>query len=207
MSEEKPLSLPNYILYSLSAAWKLVKVDPKAMDYFDLSSDGFWKSFWAVALIIPVFILNLVYTSDAGVSQPIVSSLIYLVTALPVTAIVMYYFTKFLNISDHYASMIISYNWLSALTFNIVVIVTLLIITVLPSSQMAGIVIIMVRFYFGGYVAWFMYAKSLRISGWLAVGVLIFEVVFNYTYQIMLMRYIDAEAFQAFLGQFSNQPS
>ncbi len=207
MSEEKPLSLPNYILYSLSAAWKLVKVDPKAMDYFDLSSDGFWKSFWAVALIIPVFILNLVYTSDAGVSQPIVSSLIYLITALPVTAIVMYYFTRFLNISDHYASMIISYNWLSALTFNIVVIITLLIITVFPSSQMAGIVIMMVRFYFGGYVAWFMYTKSLRISGWLAVGVLIFEVVFNYTYQIMLMRYIDAEAFQAFLGQFSNPPA
>ncbi len=207
MSDEKQISPLNYILYSLTAAWKLVQINPRAMEYFDLSSDGFWKSFWAVALIIPVFVLNLVYVSDTETPQPIVSSLIYLVTALPVTAVVMYYFTRFLNISDHYSSMIIAYNWLSALTFNIVVIVTLLVITIFPASEMAGIVIMIIRFYFGGYVAWFMYTKSLRISGWLAIGVLIFEVIFNYTYQIMLMRYIDADAFRAFLEQFNNPPA
>ncbi len=207
MSGEKNIPLLNYILYSLSAAWKLVRIDPRAMEYFDLSSDGFWKSFWAIAVIIPIFCLNLLNTAGSDTPQPFISSIVYLVTGLPVTAVVMYYFTRFMDISDHYVSMIIAYNWLNALTFNIVVIATILIIALLPSSQLVLFIILLLRFYLGGYVAWFMFVKSLRISGWLAIGVLIFEVVFNVTYQMMLMRYIDAEAFQVFLARFNNPPA
>lgn len=41
----------------LSGAWRLFRGDPKAMDAFDLSYDGFWKSFLAILVALPVFLL------------------------------------------------------------------------------------------------------------------------------------------------------
>jgi hypothetical protein len=205
MSDEKQISLPNYIIYSLSAAWKLVQINPRAMEYFDLTSDGFWKSFWAIALIIPVFVLNIFYTQGAEVPQPLFSSAIYYITALPLTAFVMYHFTKFMKIDEHYASMVIAYNWLSVVAFNIIEILTLLLITMIPTSTMVAPVIIAIRIYLGGYVGWFMFKKSLRISGGLAFGVLIFEVVFVYTYRAFLLRFLDPETF-AYVSEVASNP-
>lgn len=207
MSEQKPISLPAYIYYSLSAAWKLIQGNPRSMDYFDLSSDGFWKSFWAIALIIPIFMIKLLNDSDKGMMQPYVSILIYVITALPVTAIVMHYFTRFMKIGDNYSSMIIAYNWLSALNVNIVMIMSMLLLQFLPESQMVGFINLILSFYFKIYVVWFMFKISLQISGWLAIGVIIFESIFNGVYQIMLMRFIDPQAFAALMQQLNNPPS
>ncbi len=207
MSEEKNISLPNYIFYSMSAAWKLARAQPRAMDFFDLSSDGFWKSFFAIVLIVPIFAIKLVSDSNAGLMQPYTSIAIYVVTALPVTAFVMLYFTRFMKIDEHYVSMVIAYNWLNALTVNLVMIISMLLLQLFPEMEMVGIVNLMISFYFKVYVVWFMFKVSLQISGWLAIGVLLFESVFNGVYQIMLMRFIDPEAFAALMQQLNNQPA
>ena len=207
MPEQKQISLPNYIFYSLSAAWKLVQGNPKAMDYFDLSSDGFWKSFWAIGLIIPIFLFKVFRDSGVGVQQPFASSIVYLVTALPITAVVMYYFTRFMKIEKNYISMVIAYNWLSAISVNVILIVGLLFTILLPESQMTAVADIIIWFYFTVYVAWFMFRQSLQISSWLAIGVLIFESLFNGAYQILLMRFIDPEVFSLLINQMNNPPS
>ena len=38
---------------SVLAAWQLVVRDPKAWDAFDLSADGFFRSFAAILFVIP----------------------------------------------------------------------------------------------------------------------------------------------------------
>ena len=157
MSEQKPISLPAYIYYSLVAAWKLVQGNSRAMEYFDLSSDGFWKSFWAIALIIPIFAIKLIGDSNAGLAQPYLSISIYVITALPVTAIVMHYFTRWMSIGEHYASMVIAYNWLNALTVNIVMIISMLLLQLFPEAQMVGIINMILSFYFKVYVVWLMF--------------------------------------------------
>ena len=35
------------IFYGVFGAWRLFRLDPKAMAYFDNSVEGFWKSFFA----------------------------------------------------------------------------------------------------------------------------------------------------------------
>ena len=107
MTNDNEMTLPNYIMSSLIGAWKIVQFNPKAMDYIDVSPEGYWKSFWAIALIIPMFIFTLISSGNTEVPQPFLSSTIYLVTALPLTAVVMYYFTRFMKISENYISMVI----------------------------------------------------------------------------------------------------
>ena len=53
------------IVASLYGAWRLMRLDPTGMTYFNLSSDGFWRSFFAAVMIAP-FYVALAYIKFAG---------------------------------------------------------------------------------------------------------------------------------------------
>ncbi|MEZ5758407.1 MAG: hypothetical protein R3D86_09325 [Emcibacteraceae bacterium] len=207
MNENNEISLPNYILRSLFAAWKVIQINPKAMDYFDLSSDGFWKSFWAIAVMLPVFILNLIYRTQ-GMGQPLFATeLIFFFITLPLNAFVMYYFTRYMNINTNYPSMVIANNWVSAASFNILVLSTLIINLLAPQNIMSSVVLIIISFYFGIFAGWFMYRISLQISGALAVGVLLFDILFSQSVRIIVLKILDPEIYQGMLDTIHNLPS
>jgi len=207
MSNNNDISLPNYIVRSLVGAWQLVKTNKKSMEYFDISSDGFWKSFWAILVMLPIFLIGLIYGSGADGPQPIVTESIFFVVSLPMMALVMYYFTRFMKISENYSSMVIASNWLTALNYNILVIAGLLLNLFLPNSEVSLIIIYVLSFYFGLYIAWFMYKTSLNISGYLAVGVLLFDAVFSLTIRTIILKIFDPEVFERTFGAASNLPS
>ena len=160
MTNDNEISLPNYILKSMAGAWKLVNANPKSMEYLDLSSDGFWKSFWALAVMIPAFILEIIYGSQSEISQPFATKAIYFFISLPIMAIVMLYFTRFMNISTNYAPMVIAYNWLNAMIYNILIAVGLILNLLAPESQVTGAVLLIASVYFGWFVVW----HTLKIS-------------------------------------------
>lgn len=207
MTSNNDVSLPNYIFRSLTGAWNLVRVNKNSMEHFDISSDGFWKSFWAIIVMLPIFLVGLIYGSGAEGAQPVVTESIFFLISLPMMALVMYYFTRFMKISDNYPSMIIASNWLTALNYNILVIAGLLLNLFLPNSEMALVIIYVLSFYFGLYVAWFMYKTSLNISGYLAVGVLLFDAVFSLTIRTILLKVFDPEVFERTFAAASNLPS
>lgn len=185
----------------------MVRVNKNSMEHFDISSDGFWKSFWAIIVMLPIFLVGLIYGSGAEGAQPVVTESIFFLISLPMMALVMYYFTRFMKISDNYPSMIIASNWLTALNYNILVIAGLLLNLFLPNSEMALVIIYVLSFYFGLYVAWFMYKTSLNISGYLAVGVLLFDAVFSLTIRTILLKVFDPEVFERTFAAASNLPS
>lgn len=207
MSDNNDLSLPNYIFRSLVGAWQLVKTDKNSMTFFDVSSDGFWKSFWAIIVMLPIFLVGLTYGGGTNGDQPVVTEVIFFIVSLPLMALVMYYFTRFMNIDDNYPSMIIASNWLTALNYNILVISGLFLNFFLPNNEMALVIIYVLSFYFGLYVAWFMYKTSLNISGYLAVGVLLFDAVFSLTVRTIILKVFDPEVFERTFGAASNLPS
>jgi len=207
MTNDNEISLPNYILRSLTGAWKLVNVNPKSMDYLDLSSDGFWKSFWALAVMTPAFLLEIIYGAQAEASQPLVTKTIYFVVSLPLTAIVMLYFTRFMKISTNYAAMVIAYNWLNAITYNILIAAGLILNLLAPESQVSGIVLLMFSAYFGLYVVWHTLRISLAIGVFLAVGVLLFVNIFNATLQVIILSIFDPEVFDLLFKMANSPPS
>ena len=46
------------IIRSLTGAWLLAKRDTSALNYFNLSIEGFWRSFSAMVLVLPILILS-----------------------------------------------------------------------------------------------------------------------------------------------------
>lgn len=207
MNENNEISLPNYILRSLFAAWKLIQANSKAMEFFDLSSDGFWKSFWAIAVMFPVFILSVIYGSQAQGQPPMATEVIFFFITLPLSAFVMYYFTRFMNIGTNYSSMIIASNWMTAINYNILVVAGLIMNLLAPENKMSLVVIYLLSFYFGVYVVWFMYKISLKISGFLAAGVLLFDILFSWSARVMLLKVLNPEIYNNMFAAANNLPS
>jgi len=189
--DEKP-SLLNYFAQSLNAAWQLVKLNPRAMDYFDKSAEGFWKSFWAIFLAAPLFAiwLNISYekAAELGYAGPIEANVIAYLIGLPLFALVMVFFTRFLKIEANYAPMIIAYNWLSVIIYYTTMPIDLLMRTGIVPQNIGMTITFAIIFYLQIYVTWFMFKHALKISGGLAIGVLVFEFLFSLSIMTVLLR-------------------
>lgn len=216
MSDGNQITIGAYIQYSLKAALKLVKLNPHSMEFFDLSSDGFWKSFWAIAVMLPGLVLVSVFQYQGVADQsspeeimayPFLSNVVFFFLALPFTAFVMAYFTKFMKISEHYASMVIAYNWMSALVYLIMSFMTVILGSGLLSNSIAGVILTVVGFYFSIYIHWFTFKVGLQISGALAVGVLIFIKLLDASLIVILFKIFNPEYFEMMMQAINNQPS
>ncbi len=189
---EKKQSLINYFIQSLLAAWALIKLDPRAMDYFDKSADSFWKSFWAIILVAPIFFLSLNISYDLAVAQghqiSFAAHVIEFLLRLPLVAVVMVFFTKFLRIDAHYSDMIIAFNWLWVISNYIILPLSMLISREILPPEVTTLVVMAVAVYLELYVTWFMFKKSLKISGWLAFGVMAFKALFSLTMMQVIIK-------------------
>jgi len=191
MTEQKQ-SLINYFIRSLSGAWELIKLNPRAQHYFDKSADGFWKSFWAVLLVAPIFFLGLSTSYDVAVELghqvSLAAHVIEFVLRLPLIALVMIFFTRFLKIDAHYSDMIIAFNWLWVIANYIILPLSILITLKILPLEAGTLVVMAVAVYLELYVTWFLFRNSLRIGGWLAFGVMIFKALFTLTVMQVIIR-------------------
>lgn len=184
-----------YITQSLKGAWELIKLNPRGMDYFDKTADGFWKSFWVLALGTPILFLWGYLTYDIAVEKEktgiIWANIAAYYLMLPLFALLMIFYTKFININKYYSQMVIAYNWLSLLNLYIVMVLELVMWTGIVSEQAGLTITIAMRLYFNLFVIWFMFKHSLKISGILAVGVVVFELLTSLSVLSLLIRFLD----------------
>lgn len=59
---------------SLTGAWELFLDRPDAMRHFDVSVDGFWRSFGAIVLIVPLYLITVIAERQVLVSDPIAAA-------------------------------------------------------------------------------------------------------------------------------------
>jgi hypothetical protein len=105
---------------SLFGAWRLAWLDPSGMGYFNLSVEGFWRSFFAAVLVAPGYALLVAqefFAREEAVSPIwalLVESLAYLVgwAAFPVAAV---FLTRLLGLSRNYVPLIVAANWASVI--------------------------------------------------------------------------------------------
>jgi hypothetical protein len=112
-----------------------------------------------------------------------------------------------MKINTNYMPMVIAYNWLNAVTYNILIIAGLILNLLAPESQVTGVILLMFSVYFGLYVVWYTLKVSLAISTFLAVGVLLFVNIFNAVLQVLILKVFDPEVFEMLFNLASNQPS
>jgi len=108
------------IIQSLYGAFRLAKGDKTGLRYFNTTYEDFWKSFYALVLIAPIFCILLVvkYVSNDENISSIRFGSIYIITyiigwvAFP---LVIFHILNFISMGDKFIRYIVTYNWASVL--------------------------------------------------------------------------------------------
>ncbi len=164
---------------ALIAAWLLAKQDARAMSLFDLTVEGFWRSFFAAVLAAP-FYAFLAANEYALTGLPASLSWVVIVHAFgylldwasfPLAAILL---TKLVGLEQRYVPLIIANNWATVLQlalFTAVVVVAL----VLPQPLSAILVmsaLAAVLFY-----RWLVARQALMTTGGIALGFVVVDLL------------------------------
>lgn len=148
-------TLPELRHY-LEGSWRLAQGDAGGMAYFDFSADGFWRSFWAVIVVAPGYLVLVLdqyaRNGEALTFWPglVAESLSYLLgwAALPVLGI---FLTRFYGVADRYVPLIVALNWSTMVQLG-VFLVPVALGVILPGDLVAFLLVIatgLVLFYQG----------------------------------------------------------
>lgn len=116
---------------SLTASWRLLKHDVQGLQNYDVSIEGFWRSFGAVILALPAFVLQMagqwrMLDAPGGLSPASLDQTWFLtVQAIGMASNwlvwpgVAMLFARLLAVEGRYVAYMVAYNWSSVLTSTI----------------------------------------------------------------------------------------
>lgn len=162
------------IARALYGAYRLARFDPRGLQFFDASLDGFWKSFFAAVLVAPFYaVLQLERFYGESAEPAAFRYLSIQITAYVIAWVVypllMVSVAKALDRERNYLGYIVAYNWASVLQNGLFIPLILLIETgVIPID--AGVFVgLMAQAAILTY-SWFIAKHGLNIQGPMAAG-------------------------------------
>ena len=170
------------ILAALYGVWRLMRLDQGGMNWFNLTIEGFWRSFFAAVPVAPFFAL-LIYLDLSAQPETInvgwaatVSMVVYGLSwaLVPVVAIGV---TKMLDLSPGYVPLVVAYNWVSLPQILLQTLVRLIGTTSLVPEGLSGFLMIVAVVYIL-VLEWFVVRTALQTTTATAIGiVLLFETL------------------------------
>jgi hypothetical protein len=121
MSAPEPSGSP--ILNALYGAWRLANFDRSGMARFNVTADGFWHSFLAAVVGLPIYIAHVwlergaaeAMLAAAGQTARFdsfyVSAGLAYVLMWPAFALLMIPLTRIAGVAQNYAALVIAWNW------------------------------------------------------------------------------------------------
>ena len=188
------MPLPRDISSSLQGAWRLMRFDAGGMDGFDISVDGFWRSFLAAIPVAPTYAI-VVWLNLADREEPfdvawavLVCSIAYGLgwAAFPVAAIGV---TRLLGLTDRYVMLIVSFNWISIPQALIMTPVIALDASGGLPGPLGGWLTIAAMFYVLTY-QWFVTRVALDVQPLTATGVVVLQIVISLFIEFSVLRLI-----------------
>jgi hypothetical protein len=169
------------VMRSLYGAWRLACLDQEGMRFFNLTVEGFWRSFFAALLVAPGYA---VLVGDQLSQQPPAASLGWLIlvqtaaylvgwAAFPLAALAI---TAWLRLSQHYVALIVAVNWAVVLQVA-VFLAAILLARALPPGL--GDLILMAVMLAAIAYQWFITRTALQTSGSIALMLVLFDLVLN----------------------------
>jgi len=174
------------IVRSLIGAWRLFLDRTDAMRFFDVSVDGFWRSFGALFLLLPAYILVVLSERTRILADAVAGNgfdataflanrglwLILNWIALP---IVLALVAQPLGVTRTYAAYVVARNWCAVLTVAPFGLVALLSLIGVIGNEIAGvisltIIVVVVRF------DYLIARRALGADVGLAVGVVLADL-------------------------------
>ncbi len=165
MSEKQQKSWADEALSSIIGAFDLLMRDEQGMQKFNLSANGFWRSFGAILIIIPIYLFaaSTDWSAAAG-GEPgdfsAIRSLISLSIQWVVWPVVALYLLRALSVEKFYARYITVFNWTMVVAMIISAVPSIVIATGLAWPQAVVFLSFMLLF-ITLYFEWYITSKSL----------------------------------------------
>ena len=168
---------------ALAGAFRLLRFDASGFRFFDVSMDGFWRSFFAAVVILPGYILLVALRlEDAELANPLfriaaVEFIGYVIgwAAFP---LVMAHLSNAFGGAERYPGYIVAYNWFSAPQVTVLLAVAVLREAQLfPEAMATGLSLGAVLYLMA--VQWFVARRALDVHPAVALGVVALDMVIS----------------------------
>jgi hypothetical protein len=175
---------------SLKGALDLLNRQVDGLKAFDLSERGFWRSFAAISLTIPAYVVSVAFErSRLGLASPEQGMFDSLwldlalafghVASFAALPLAMIWITRRLRLTDRYVPFVIVTNWITALGLIVLSVPAILMLVGWAPPPLAslftlcfGIVILRLQ--------WFATKVTLGVSGGLALTIVAVGIGLNY---------------------------
>ena len=171
------------IVSSIYGAWRVALMDSNAFSHFNQTIEGFWRSFFAMVLVVPIFAFH---TAIGYSSRPIEEIQVHDmadVVAIQVLAmllawiafpVAMIWVSRLLRVEHRYVPYIIALNWATVIAIAIMLITTLLhSVEVIPRGLAGSFLVFAI-----GYVFFYQFLVArggLQTGTGTAIGVVAFD--------------------------------
>jgi hypothetical protein len=166
---------------SLYGAYRLAFLDQSGMNHFNLSFEGFWRSFFAAVLVAPGFALLVAHklSTRPGSFDLGWAALVQIVAyglswaAFPLAAVVL---TQLLGLSRNYVALVVALNWAAVLQVGVFLAAVVLELAV--PGFLDGLMLLLVT---GGilFYQWFVTRAALQTTGGIALLMVLVDLVLN----------------------------
>jgi hypothetical protein len=167
------------VLSALYGAYRLAWLDVAGMTYFNLTVEGFWRSFFAAVLVAPAYAILVgmqlsAEAEDFSVALVFLSEGIGYVLAWCAFPLVSLVLTRLLGLDRNYVALIVAHNWSAVLQTAAFVVVVLLGV-ILP--QALGTLLVTLTTGAILVYQWFVIRTALQSSGGIALMLLLVDLV------------------------------
>ena len=175
-----------YVQRAVDAALRLALRDTKAITLLDMTADGFYRSFAAMIVAFPLYVVFLAGIIAAGqqldpkevefgASDFVLGSLFYLLLwiAFPVVVLLV---LRFLGLTARYSALVIAYNW-SAVIVMLLFDIPLVLFGLGLISPFPAAALLFTIFGFALYYRFFLGVASLEAGTSTAMAVAIINVI------------------------------
>jgi hypothetical protein len=190
-----------YINRSVDAAFALVMRDKRAWDKFDLSVEGFYRSFLAILVVAPMNIVTDIIATNVvnverlkqgkpaltqayGMPEALFSTITFVLQWM-IFPIAMIFVLRFLGLTHRYAPLIVAHNWGTIVVYLFSLVPFLLYASgIVGAGDVAGLYMIVLVFtlYYRYYTA-----ETALDAGWsVAASVALLGFVLQIYYQLGL---------------------
>lgn len=173
-------------LLAMRGCWRLLWRDPAAFEDFNLTIEGFWRSFAmlvpAMILVYPIFIAAQrlsVELAQAGESPPdyrLSAHYGFLLASVVVWLVASALLARLLGVAQNYVRYMIIYNWMTVPVTLIAVIPYLL---YLATGATSALILGPVIYGFGLYVSWYVARVGLETTALIASVFMLAEFVLS----------------------------
>jgi len=172
---------------SIYGAWRLARLDAGGLACFNLSVEGFWRSFFAAVIIAPAY-AALLLVRDAGLEAtmvdagPMPESVNYLPEVVAyilgwiVWPLAMLLVVRVLGLAQNFVPYIIVYNWANVIQIGILLPAAILTRGAVLPEGMAAIIGVMATLAVLFYL-WFITRTVLQVREWTAAGIVIMDIL------------------------------